>query len=660
MVSLQHGLESMGAVRTAAALAVPTISEITNVLLMRGMIGKPGAGLCPVRGHSNVQGDRTMGIWEKMPEKFLAALDPGSVSSARASTASTPSTPSGRCATGAPTVQVSTKLNRSHVVHGATALILPSLGRTDRDIQGGAKQQVSVEDSMSMVHLSRGSLHPPSDQVRSEVAIVCQLARTLLGPDIRCRGSGSKATTTPSATRSPPWCPAAPTTTARSAARRLPAAARPRDSREFPTSTGKANFAVNPLEWVPVPEGRLVLQTLRSHDQYNTTIYGLDDRYRGVKGGWRVVFVNPADIERSACPTVTGSTWCRSSPGDGHVQERARRTSLVVGTRPRSATPRPTIRRPIPLCRWITPRPGPIRRCRRPSSSGWSAAMGRVTARRRAAPRDRRRSRSRGRRRWSSRSRWRSGSTARRSPSPCARPARMSNWRKAFCSPRASSPAATTCSPCGTARAPADDGLEHLQRARRDAGARRPDARRRCHPQLLHHLVVRGLRQGVTGRGATISRHCPGDDPVDGGRRDAIGDAGASCAPRRRCSPAPAGCTARRCSPPTAPCSSSARTSAGTTPSTRSSAGRWKPDRIPLTGTVLLVSGRASFELTQKAVMAGIPVLAAVSAPSSLAVDLASQSGLTLVAFLRGDSMNVYTRPDRVTPGGMSVTKSRR
>src|SRR4029453_5549120 len=158
----------------------------------------PGAGLCPVRGHSNVQGDRTMGIWEKMPEQFLAALDRqfgivsprehgvdtvGAIRAMRDGrgkvfmamggnfAAATPDTPVTEAAIRncALTVQVSTKLNRSHVVHGGEALILPSLGRTDRDLQNGVKQQVSVEDSMSMVHLSRGSLQPPSDQVRSEV-----------------------------------------------------------------------------------------------------------------------------------------------------------------------------------------------------------------------------------------------------------------------------------------------------------------------------------------------------------------------------------------------------------------------------------------------------------------------------------------------------------
>ncbi|MCW2627264.1 FdhF/YdeP family oxidoreductase [Mycobacterium sp.] len=306
--------------------AVATIGEATNLLLLRGMMGKPGAGVCPVRGHSNVQGDRTMGIWEKMPESFLTALDKHFGISAprkhgydtveairamrdgRASVfvgmggnfvSAAPDTPVTeaalrRCSL---TVQISTKLNRSHMVHGATALILPTLGRTDRDVQAGVKQVVSVEDSMSMVHLSRGSLTPPSEALRSEVAIVCQLARTLLGPD-----------------HGVPWqqfigdydrvrnaiAAVVPGCTDYNARVRAPDGFQlphpPRDAREFPTHTGKANFSVEPLEWVPVPPGRLVLQTLRSHDQYNTTIYGLDDRYRGVRGGRRVVFVNPHDI----------------------------------------------------------------------------------------------------------------------------------------------------------------------------------------------------------------------------------------------------------------------------------------------------------------------------------------------------------------------------
>jgi molybdopterin-dependent oxidoreductase alpha subunit len=307
--------------------AVPMISEIANVLLLRGMIGKPGAGLCPVRGHSNVQGDRTMGISEKMPEKFLAALDAefgitsprergvDTVNAIRAMrdgrakvfmgmggnfALATPDTAVTEAALRdcALTVQVSTKLNRSHVITGREALILPSLGRTDRDIQDGGKQQVSVEDSMSMVHLSRGRLHPPSEHVRSEVAIVCQLARTLLGPAHPVPWEKFNAdydTIRDAIAAVVPGCEDYNAKVRQPDGFQLPHPAR--DSRQFPTSTGKANFAVNALQWVPVPPGRLVLQTLRSHDQYNTTIYGLDDRYRGVKGGRRVVFVNPADIE---------------------------------------------------------------------------------------------------------------------------------------------------------------------------------------------------------------------------------------------------------------------------------------------------------------------------------------------------------------------------
>jgi molybdopterin-dependent oxidoreductase alpha subunit len=342
--------------------AVPTIAEITNLLLMRGMIGKPGAGLCPVRGHSNVQGDRTMGIWEKMPESFLAALDDrfGIVSprehgvdtvdgirAMRDGRAKVFMAMGGNFAMATPdtavteaalrscslTVQVSTKLNRSHVVHGATALILPSLGRTDRDVQFGVKQQVSVEDSMSMVHLSRGSLQPPSDQVRSEVAIVSELAGELLGPDHPVpwgQFARNYDLIRDAIAAVVPGCEDYNRKVRAPDGFQLPHG--PRDAREFPTSTGKANFSVDPLEWVPVPEGRLVLQTLRSHDQYNTTIYGLDDRYRGVKGGRRVIFVNPADVERFGLSEGDRVDLVSEfADGDGHMQERRAKDFMVVG-----------------------------------------------------------------------------------------------------------------------------------------------------------------------------------------------------------------------------------------------------------------------------------------------------------------------------------------
>ncbi|MDT7757993.1 MAG: hypothetical protein QOH27_3891 [Mycobacterium sp.] len=341
--------------------AVATIGEATNLLLMRGMIGKPGAGVCPVRGHSNVQGDRTMGIWEQMPEEFLAALDSrfgitsprthghDVVDAIRAMrdgrakvfigmggnfASATPDTDVTEAAlrSCALTVQISTKLNRSHVVHGRTALILPTLGRTDRDIQAGGEQLVSVEDSMSMVHLSRGSLHPPSEHLRSEVAIVCELARTLLGqahPVPWERFAGNYDQIRDAIADVVPGCTDYNTRVREPDGFQLPHP--PRDTREFPTATGKANFAVNPLEWLPVPEGRLILQTLRSHDQYNTTIYGLDDRYRGVKGGRRVIFVNPADIaslgltEGARVDLISEFT-----DAAGHVEERRAKDFLIV------------------------------------------------------------------------------------------------------------------------------------------------------------------------------------------------------------------------------------------------------------------------------------------------------------------------------------------
>ncbi|WP_433726358.1 FdhF/YdeP family oxidoreductase [Nocardia sp. CA-129566] len=306
--------------------AVATIEEATNLLLLRGMIGKPGAGVCPVRGHSNVQGDRTMGIWEKMPDAFLDALDREfgitsprhhgydtveAIRAMRAGTAkvflgmggnfvsATPDTEVTEAAlrSCALTVHVSTKLNRSHIVHGRTALILPTLGRTDLDLQNGTKQQVSVEDSMSMVHLSTGRLQPVSDQLRSEVAIVSELARTLFGaehpvPWAQYQHDYDKIRD--AIARVVPGCADYNRRVRDRNGFVLPHP--PRDSREFRTATGKANFAVNELSWVPVPEGRLILQTLRSHDQYNTTIYGLDDRYRGVHGGRKVILMHIDDI----------------------------------------------------------------------------------------------------------------------------------------------------------------------------------------------------------------------------------------------------------------------------------------------------------------------------------------------------------------------------
>ncbi|WP_125610061.1 FdhF/YdeP family oxidoreductase [Specibacter cremeus] len=315
--------------------SVSTLRDVVNVLLLQGNIGKPGAGVCPVRGHSNVQGDRTMGIFERMPASFHDALDAefafasprahgydtvAAISAMRDGKArvfvgmggnfvrATPDSAVTEAALGrlSLTVQISTKLNKSHLYTGRQALILPTLGRTERDTQAGGDQRVTVEDSMSAVHASRGRLAPASDNLLSEVAIVCRLASLLFSTDDDGTRPGAPAAD---------WLALAGDYSLIRAhiARVIPGFEDfeakidvpggfilphgPRDSRSFSTDSGKANFTANELEYPHIPEGRLLLQTLRSHDQYNTTIYGKDDRYRGIRGGRRVVFVNRADLE---------------------------------------------------------------------------------------------------------------------------------------------------------------------------------------------------------------------------------------------------------------------------------------------------------------------------------------------------------------------------
>jgi len=299
--------------------SVPTIREVVNFLLLRGNIGRPGAGVCPVRGHSNVQGDRTMGIFEHPPEwtrllgevfgftppervgldtvgaieamaagraKVFVGMGGNFVSAAPDTVATTAALRSCRL-----TVQVSTKLNRSHLECGEQALILPALGRTDRS------PEVTVEDSMGMVHLSRGTLPPPSPDAWSEVAIVSRLARQLFGDADPTEWERFETDHDAIRDRIAQIVPGFERFNERV---RVPGGFQlphgPRDERRFDTATGRARITVNPVEPLQVPEGHLILQTLRSHDQYNTTIYGLDDRYRGVHGGRQVVFVHPDDL----------------------------------------------------------------------------------------------------------------------------------------------------------------------------------------------------------------------------------------------------------------------------------------------------------------------------------------------------------------------------
>jgi molybdopterin-dependent oxidoreductase alpha subunit len=309
--------------------SVATLRDVVNVLLLRGDIGRPGAGVCPVRGHSNVQGDRTMGIYEKPAEHFLQRLDDefafhaprthgyDTVEAIRAMrdgrtrvfmamggnfVSATPDTNVVEAAMGEVdlTVQVSTKLNRSHVVTGRRAIILPTLGRTDRDVRRAGEQRVTVEDSMSAVHASRGRLTPPSDDMLSEVAIVARLCAMVFEgregvPDADWAAlEGDYTLIRDHISRVVPGFDDFEAKIAKGRTLYLPNA--PRDERRFATDSGRAVFTANPLEYPFIPQGRLLLQTLRSHDQYNTTIYGKDDRYRGIHGGRRVILVNAKDI----------------------------------------------------------------------------------------------------------------------------------------------------------------------------------------------------------------------------------------------------------------------------------------------------------------------------------------------------------------------------
>jgi molybdopterin-dependent oxidoreductase alpha subunit len=304
--------------------AVATIREIVNFLLLRGNIGRPGAGPAPIRGHSNVQGDRTMGIWERMSDKFLDALraefgfEPprehgfDTVDSIRAMrdgqvdvffavggnfVAATPDSEltAASMANCKLTVHVATKLNRSHLHHGREALLLPCLGRTERDVQAGGEQFVTVEDSMSMVHSSQGRLAPGSPELRSEVAIICGLGEALFGSDLGWpQMRDDYRVIRKHIEHVVPGFHAFEERVAHPGGFILPSG--PRDSRTFATAVGKARFTVNVPDTVDVPAGHLLLTTVRSHDQFNTTVYGLDDRYRGISGGRRVVFVSDADL----------------------------------------------------------------------------------------------------------------------------------------------------------------------------------------------------------------------------------------------------------------------------------------------------------------------------------------------------------------------------
>lgn len=307
--------------------AVANVEMIAALLLLRGNVGRPGAGVCPIRGHSNVQGDRTMGIDEKPAAAFLDRLrdafgfEPprapgldtvGAIEAMLAGRARVFVGMGGNFAAAAPdteataralgqcelTVHVSTKLNRSHLVRGRKALVLPCLGRTEIDVQAAGPQAVTVEDSMSMVHLSAGRNEPASPHLLSEPMIVARIAQATLPASrvpwawlvedydrIRDRIARVVEGFDDFNTRV-----------------RVPGGFRLRNlagERLWATPSGRAELRVHPLPApAPAADDVLMLSTIRSHDQYNTTIYGLDDRYRGVKGHRRVVFANEADLRR--------------------------------------------------------------------------------------------------------------------------------------------------------------------------------------------------------------------------------------------------------------------------------------------------------------------------------------------------------------------------
>ena len=306
--------------------AVDNIREIVNLLLLKGSIGKKGAGTCPVRGHSNVQGDRTMGIWEKPKDIFLDSLEKefhfiaprkhgydvvDAIEAMHQNKAKVFIGMGGNFISATPdteftakalqncdlTVHVSTKLNRSHLIHGKKALILPCLGRSEEDKQESGFQFISVENSMGVVHQSHGHLKPLSGKLLSEPAIVAGLANATLK---KGRTDWTKLISNYDLIRAKieATIPGFENYNKRVRVKGgfyLPNNARENDFK--PTATGKANFSINKPSEIKIEKNQFLMMTIRTHDQYNTTIYGLNDRYRGVLNERRIIFMNPEDMK---------------------------------------------------------------------------------------------------------------------------------------------------------------------------------------------------------------------------------------------------------------------------------------------------------------------------------------------------------------------------
>ncbi|PHX91457.1 MAG: hypothetical protein CK532_08205 [Flavobacteriales bacterium] len=344
--------------------AVDTIKELTNLLLIKGSIGKKGAGTCPIRGHSNVQGDRTMGIYEKPSTLFLSRIEQafgftppqehgydvvdcihamhkekakvffamgGNFLSATPDTQYTADALQ-KCSL---TVQVSTKLNRSHLITGKEAIILPCLGRTDLDIINNEAQFVTCENSMGVVQLSKGILKPVSKDLLSEPIIVCKLAEATMGKRSvlpwkqyashydHIRGAIEQS------------IPGFEEYNKRS---RLPGGFYlPNSARDgkWTTPSGKAQITISKALPIQLKENELIMMTIRSHDQFNTTIYGLNDRYRGVYNERRVIFMNPKDIKQLG---FEAGQWVDLYNNHGGVERIARKFIIVSFNIPLTCT----------------------------------------------------------------------------------------------------------------------------------------------------------------------------------------------------------------------------------------------------------------------------------------------------------------------------------
>lgn len=307
--------------------AVDNIRELVNLLLLKGSIGKEGAGTCPVRGHSNVQGDRTVGIWEAAPQAFLDKIEAkygfkpttkhgytviDSIKAMYEKKAKVFFGLGGNFISAVPdtnyaaqglancdlTVHVSTKLNRSHLVTGKEALILPCLGRSEKDYQKTGVQVQSVENSMGIVSSTRGVLEPCSDKILSEVAVVCNIAKATL--QNRTKINWEKYTNDYNLVREDIQDVVSGFEDYNSRLKQpsgfyLPNGPR---NKQFKTKTGKANFSINKLPKWKLKDAEFIMMTIRSHDQFNTTIYGLNDRYRGIYNERRIILMNSEDIKQ--------------------------------------------------------------------------------------------------------------------------------------------------------------------------------------------------------------------------------------------------------------------------------------------------------------------------------------------------------------------------